>query len=137
MLVDPDTVKKNPKLLVSGVWCLADIEYKFSEDTRIVPWISETIKPIQLSKFDFDKYLEKRKMFSLDEWMDLIMQSIGFNPTRFNQRGKLLQLMRLTPFCERNYNLIELGPKGTGKSHIYSDFFAAWYPDFRWRSVGS
>jgi ATP-dependent Lon protease len=122
VLVDADTIKKHPKLLVGGVWCIADIAYRYSEDPRIVPWILESIKPIQLSQFDFELYLEKRKQFSLDEWMDLLLQSIGFNPALFDRRGKLLQLMRLVPYCERNYNLIELGPKGTGKSHIYSDF---------------
>lgn len=122
VLVDADTIKKHTKLLVGGVWCIADIAYHFSEDPRIVPWILESIKPIQLSQFDFNLYLEKRKQFSLDEWMDLLLQSIGFNPALFDKRGKLLQLMRLVPYCERNYNLIELGPKGTGKSHIYSDF---------------
>jgi ATP-dependent Lon protease len=122
VLIDPDTVKRHPKLLVSGVWCIADLEYRFMDDARSVPWILDSIKPIQLSHFDFDLYLEKRKQFTLEEWIDLLIQSIGFNPDFFDRRGKLFQLMRLVPYCERNYNLIELGPKGTGKSHIYSDF---------------
>lgn len=122
VLIDTDTVKQHPKLLVSGVWCIADIEYRFSEDQRIVPWILDSIKPIQLSRFDFDQYLEARKQFTLDEWIDLLIQSIGFDPTKFALRAKMLQLTRLIPYCERNFNLIELGPKGTGKSHIYSDF---------------
>jgi ATP-dependent Lon protease len=86
------------------------------------PWILSTLKPIQLSHFDFDGYLEARKQFTTDEWIDLLVQSIGFNPEMFGKRSKLTQLVRLIPFCERNYNLIELGPKGTGKSHIYSEF---------------
>jgi ATP-dependent Lon protease len=122
VLVDPDTVKNHEKLLVSGVWCIAEIEYRFSEDSRIVPWILTSIKPIQMSHFDFEQYLQARKQFTLDEWIDLLIQSMGFNPAKFSLRGKLFQLMRLVPYCERNYNLIELGPKGTGKSHIYSDF---------------
>ena len=122
VLIDTDTIKRHPKLLVSGVWCIADLEYQYTDDARVVPWILESIKPIQLSQFDFDLYLEKRKQFSLEEWMDLLIQSIGFDPQYFDQRGKLFQLMRLVPYCERNYNMIELGPKGTGKSHIYSDF---------------
>ena len=122
VLIDNDTVKQHPKLLVSGVWCIADIEYRFSDDQRIVPWILDSIKPIQMSRFDFDQYLEARKQFTMDEWVDLLIQSIGFDPTKFDLRRKLLQLTRLIPYCERNYNLIELGPKGTGKSHIYSDF---------------
>ncbi len=90
--------------------------------SRSVPGSWTRLKPIQLSHFDFDGYLEARKQFTTDEWIDLLIQSIGFNPEMFGRRSKLLQLMRLIPYCERNYNLIELGPKGTGKSHIYSEF---------------
>jgi len=122
VMIDSDTVKKHPKLLVSGIWCIADLEYDFSEEKGVVPWILDSIKPIQLSNFDFDSYIEGRKQFTTDEWIDLLVQSIGFNPEMFNKRSKLLQLVRLIPYCERNFNLIELGPKGTGKSHIYSEF---------------
>lgn len=122
VLVDSGTIKKHPKLLVSGVWCIADIEYEFTEDRSASPWILSTLKPIQLSQFDFDGYVEARKQFTTDEWIDLLVQSIGFNPEMTGKRSKLIQLIRLIPFCERNYNLIELGPKGTGKSHIYSEF---------------
>lgn len=122
VLVDADTVKRHPKLLVSGVWCIADLSYEYSEDKHASPWILETIKPIQLSHFDFDAYVEARRQFTADEWLDLLIQSMGFNPEFFGRRSKLMQLVRLIPYCERNYNLIELGPKGTGKSHIYSEF---------------
>jgi len=122
VLVDSRTVKAHPKLLVSGVWCIADLEYEFSEEKNDSPWILSSLKPIQLSYFDFDGYVEARKQFTTDEWIDLLIQSIGFNPELFGKRSKLTQLVRLIPFCERNYNLIELGPKGTGKSHIYSEF---------------
>lgn len=122
VLVDSQTVKAHPKLLVSGVWCIADLEYEFSEEKNDSPWILSSLKPIQLSHFDFDGYVEARKQFTTDEWIDLLIQSIGFNPELFGKRSKLTQLVRLIPFCERNYNLIELGPKGTGKSHIYSEF---------------
>ena len=122
VLVDSATVKAHPKLLVSGVWCIADIEYEFTEEGDASPWILATLKPIQLSHLDFEGYAEARKQFTTDEWIDLLLQSIGFNPEMFGKRSKLTQLIRLIPFCERNYNLIELGPKGTGKSHIYSEF---------------
>ena len=122
VLVDSGTIKAHPKLLVSGVWCIADIEYAFTDDKNTSPWILSTLKPIQLSHFNFDGYVEARKQFTTDEWIDLLIQSIGFNPEMFGKRSKLSQLIRLIPFCERNYNLIELGPKGTGKSHIYSEF---------------
>ena len=121
--IDAQTVnKKYPRLLVSGVWCLADVEYQYSDDNSVGPWFLNSIKPIQLAQFDFDDYLSKRPSFTTDEWIDLILQSIGFNPEMLSRRNKLLQLVRLIPFCERNYNLVELGPKGTGKSHIYTEF---------------
>jgi ATP-dependent Lon protease len=122
VLIDSDTVKKNPKLLVGGVWSICDIEYEFYDDTLTVPWKLASLKPIQLSHFDFESYIEARKKFSTEEWIDVLLQSIGLNPESFSHRSKLIQLVRLIPFCERNYNLIELGPKGTGKSHIYSEF---------------
>lgn len=120
--VDSGTIKTHPKLLVTAVWCIADVQYEFSEDARISPWILETIKPIQIANVDYDAYKAARSNYGTDEWIDFLMQSIGFNPEAFGRRSKLLQLMRLIPFVERNYNIIELGPKGTGKSHIYSEF---------------
>ena len=122
VLVDSSTVTANQKLLVGGVWCLCDIEYFHSDDARAVPWILGRLQPIQMSSFDYAGYLQARAEFTTDEWMDLLIQSIGFNPEMFGRRAKLLQLIRLIPFVERNYNLVELGPKGTGKSHIYSEF---------------
>lgn len=122
VVVEASTVNANQKLLVGGVWCLCDIEYFHNEDARFVPWILGSLKPIQMSNFDYQGYLESRAKFSTDEWIDLLIQSIGFNPEMFGRRAKLLQLVRLIPFVERNYNLVELGPKGTGKSHIYSEF---------------
>ncbi len=122
VLVDPDTVKQHPKLLVSGVWCIADLEYEHTDDKNVSPWLLNTIKPIQLSSFDFEGYLAARRHFTTEEWLDMLMQSIGYNPEFFGHRSKLMQMVRLIPYCERNYNLIELGPKGTGKSHIYSEF---------------
>jgi ATP-dependent Lon protease len=122
VIVDSPIIKAHPKLLVGGVWCICDIEYFYNEDQRTVPWILGSIKPIQLSKFDVEQYLSARRGFTTEEWIDLVMQSIGFNPEMFSKRGKFFQLVRLIPFVERNYNLVELGPKGTGKSHIFSEF---------------
>ncbi|MCQ2029883.1 BREX system Lon protease-like protein BrxL [Stutzerimonas zhaodongensis] len=122
VLIDSSTVKAHQKLLVGGVWCIADVEYEYTEDKSASPWILASLKPIQISRFDFDGYLDARKQFTTDEWIDLLIQSVGFNPQMFGKRNKLAQLIRLIPFCERNYNLIELGPKGTGKSHVYSEF---------------
>lgn len=115
-------VKQHEKLLTGGVWCIADISYQFTEDKQASPWAIDSLKPIQLSAFNYDEYVELRKEFSKDEWINLLIQSMGLNPEEFGPRQKLLQLIRLIPYCERNYNLIELGPKGTGKSHVYSEF---------------
>lgn len=122
VIIDSATIKSNPKLLVSGVWCIADLEFQHDDETKAVPWILSSLRPIQVSNFDFEAYLLARKAFTTDEWIDLLFQTVGFNPESFGRRSKLLQLMRLIPFVERNYNLIELGPKGTGKSHIFSEF---------------
>lgn len=122
VLIDSGTVKQHQKLLVGGVWVIADVEYEYTEDKDASPWILGSIKPIQMSNFDYDHYIQARGQFSMGEWIDVLVQSIGFNPEYFGKRSKLTQLLRLIPFCERNYNLIELGPKGTGKSHIYSEF---------------
>ncbi len=122
VLIDGETVKKHPKMLVSGVWCIVTLEYTPSEDSNAIPWILTNLKPIQMSSFDHEEYLAAREKFSKEEWIDTLIQSIGFEPSLFGHRNKLLQLTRLIPYCERNYNLIELGPKGTGKSHIYTEF---------------
>ncbi|MBH0009574.1 BREX system Lon protease-like protein BrxL [Salinibacterium sp. SWN1162] len=122
VVVDSATLNAHQKLLVGGVWCLCDVEYFHSDDARVSPWILGSLKPIQMSSFDPAGYLAARAEFTSDEWIDLLIQSIGFNPEMFGRRAKLLQLVRLIPFAERNYNLVELGPKGTGKSHIYSEF---------------
>lgn len=122
VIIDDVTVKQNPKLLVGGVWCICDIEYSHSDDQRVVPWILGSLKPIQVAGVDIDHYYEARRAFATEEWIDLLMQSIGLNPEQFNERGKLIALTRLIPFVERNYNVVELGPKGTGKSHTFSEF---------------
>lgn len=122
VIIDDHTVQQNPKLLVGGVWCICDIEYSHSEDQRVVPWILGNLKPIQVAGVDIDHYYEAREVFTTEEWIDLLMQSIGLSPEQFDERGKLIALTRLIPFVERNYNLVELGPKGTGKSHTFSEF---------------
>lgn len=120
--VDSAYIKKHPKLLVGGVWSIAELSYQPGEDPKDEPWHLESLKPIQVAHVDIEQFLAARRQFTTEEWMDVLLQSMGFNPEMFSRRGKLLMLVRLIPFCERNYNMIELGPKGTGKSHIYSEF---------------
>lgn len=93
VLIDSDTVKKNPKLLVSGVWCISDIEYEISEDKNSSPWIINSLKPIQLSNFDLNNFLNARSKFSTKDWIDLLIQSIGFNPEMLTHRNKMFQLV--------------------------------------------
>ncbi|PSI00757.1 BREX system Lon protease-like protein BrxL [Synechococcus lacustris] len=120
--IDVDFIKRYPKLLVGGIWAITDVEYELPADPKASPWQISSVKPIQVAGVDQDEFLAARAKFSTDEWIDVLMQSVGFNPEPFTRRGKLLTLIRLIPFCERNYNLLELGPKGTGKSHVYAEF---------------
>ena len=114
-------IREHQKLLSSGVWCILTLAYVPSDERDHTPWMVESLKPIQVSNVDIEEYKGARKHFDKEEWMDVLLQSIGLNPEEFTFRSKLLQLTRLVPFVENNYNLIELGPKGTGKSHIYSE----------------
>ncbi len=119
--ISDEIIRQHQKLLSSGVWCILTLAYLPSDERDNTPWIIEDLKPIQISNINVSEYKRERANFSKQEWIDLLMQSIGLNPEEFTLRSKLLQLMRLIPFVENNYNLIELGPKGTGKSHIYSE----------------
>lgn len=114
-------IREHQKLLSSGVWCILTLVYVSTDQKGAIPWIIESIKPIQISNSNLDEYKEGRKSFSKEEWIDVLLQTMGLNPDEFTFRSKLLQLTRLVPFVENNYNLIELGPKGTGKSHIFSE----------------
>jgi ATP-dependent Lon protease len=120
--VSDDYIRRYPKLLVGGIWCITDVTYAVAEDPKASPWQIDSLKPIQVAGVDYEQFLKSREQFTTEEWMDVLMQSMGFNPEMFGRRAKLLTLVRLIPYCERNYNLLELGPKGTGKSHIYAEF---------------
>lgn len=114
-------VTEHQKLLSDGVWCILTLGFFATNDKDASPWIIENLKPIQISNIDLQEYKNGRTNFTKDEWIDILMQTIGLNPDEFTFRTKLIQLARLIPFVENNYNLIELGPKGTGKSHIFSE----------------
>jgi ATP-dependent Lon protease len=122
VVVDTEYIKEHPKLLVGGVWCILDMEYNFEDDPSHQSFVIDTLKPIQISHVDLDQYKEWRTSFSKEEWIDVIIQSLGFNPEELGDRNKIYQLIRIISYCENNYNLIELGPKGTGKSHVFSEF---------------
>ena len=108
-------------LLTGGAWGTMTIEYdaRYELGGRIFPFFVREFKPFQITRLDLDDYLAKRQLFSDDEWIALLITSIGFNPERFDRRVKMLFLLRLVPFVEPNYNLIELGPRETGKTYTY------------------
>ena len=89
-------------LLSTEVWCLVDLEWNYSEEAKETPYNIVSIKPIQLAQFDFEDFKAKRAEFTTDEWIDLLIRSIGFNPEFLSKRKKMLQLVRLIPYCERN-----------------------------------
>ncbi len=114
-------VKANPKLLSgNGVWCIVTIGYISGEDVRI-RWEIQMLKPIQISNIDVEDYIEQRQNFTTDEWIDFMMHTIGLNPDNMNRREKFITLARLLPHVENNFNFMELGPKGTGKSHVFQE----------------
>ncbi|WP_260455400.1 BREX system Lon protease-like protein BrxL [Parabacteroides merdae] len=115
-------VQRNPKLLSgNGVWSIIKINYLSGEDIHI-RWEVQSLKPIQISNIDLDEYVDQREKFTTEEWIDLLMHTIGLNPENLNRREKFIALARLLPHIENNFNFVELGPKGTGKSHVYQEF---------------
>jgi ATP-dependent Lon protease len=120
--IPEEVVYKYERLLGGGAWCQLDLVYDVSDDEeRKRPFYIRALKPIQVAAFDMEEYLAGRTRFSRDEWLDLVMRSIGLEPAHFDLRSKLLTVLRLVPMAERNYNLIELGPWGTGKSFVYRE----------------
>ena len=115
-------VKDFEKLLGGGIWCIVKIQYYYEEGVKNQsPFIIETITPIQMPNMDMDELIEGRKQFDKDEWIDILIRSIGMEPTQLKNEAKWHMLLRLVPLCENNYNMCELGPRGTGKSHIYKE----------------
>lgn len=115
-------VSKFERLLCGGIWCIVRMEYFYDEaDTKRCPFIINTLTPIQMPGLDINEFKEARTAFEKEEWIDLILRSAGMEPSQFNNRVKWLHLARLIPLVENNFNLCELGPRGTGKSHVYKE----------------
>lgn len=147
--VSSDLVIHNEKLLIGGIWCIVKIEYvgldKDDEDDQEAfeedifggqkkkkkikkkkskfdsPFEISSLKPIQMPNLDLDEIKEARSFFSKDEWISLLLRSAGYEPNELSEKEKLHYLLRFVPFIQKNYNLVELGPRGTGKSHAYSE----------------
>lgn len=145
--VSADLVVHNEKLLIGGIWCIVKIEYVgleededkelFEEDVfgnqkqkkRIKkkksrydsPFEIASLKPIQMPNLDLEEIRDARVNFTKDEWVTLLLRSAGYEPDELTEKEKLHYLLRFVPFIQKNYNLVELGPRGTGKSHVYSE----------------
>lgn len=137
-VVSPDLVVHNEKLLLGGIWCILRIAYQKQEENEDEDLFGEkkktkkkskydspfnivSLKPIQMPNLDLNSIIEARKNFTKDEWIDLILRSAGYEPKELTQKQKMHYLLRMVPMVEKNYNLVELGPRGTGKSYIYSE----------------
>jgi ATP-dependent Lon protease len=115
-------VRDYERLLMGGVWAQVDIRFEYDEESKGKNpfWIDKMV-PIQIANFDFDEYRKLRREFTTSEWIDFTLRSMGYEPSEMSERLKLLFLVRLIPLVERNYNLIELGPRGTGKTYVVQE----------------
>jgi len=136
VIVADTYIKQFEKLLAGGIWCILRMNYSRFEDrydehdsdapkggkkNKVSPFEIEELTPIQLANMDMEEFFEGRRQFSKDEWIDVLLRSTGMEPTQLESRVKWHLLERIVPLVENNYNLCELGPRGTGKSHIYKE----------------
>ena len=122
LALDERYVKGNEKLLSgTGVWCIVTLRYNTGDDVA-QRYEIEKFKPIQIANVDVESYAEMRGKFTEDEWIDFILHTVGLNPCVMNRREKFIALARLLPYVETNFAFVELGPKGTGKSHVFQEF---------------
>ncbi len=120
-VIPASMVRENEKLLTGGIWCIVTLSYFFEEGQKTSPFSILGLKAIQMPSMNMEEVFSARKNFTLDQWLDLLLRSIGMEPTNLEQRAKWHILARMIPFVENNYNVCELGPRGTGKSHVYKE----------------
>ena len=116
-------LREYERLLMGGIWAQLEIRHQYDEEAKgkRSPFWIDSLKPIQIATFDLAEYCEHRREFSTEEWLNLLLRTIGLEPSHFDRRLKMLFLVRMIPLCEHNYNLVELGPRGTGKSYAYQE----------------
>lgn len=144
--VNSDFVVHNEKLLVGGIWCIIKIDYvgldndeklhveedifgnrktqkkvKKKKSRYDSPFEISSLKPIQMPNLDLEEIKDARVNFTTDEWISLLLKSVGYEPEELTKKQRLHFLLRFVPFIQKNYNIVELGPRGTGKSHVYSE----------------
>ncbi|MFR9076765.1 MAG: protease Lon-related BREX system protein BrxL [Clostridia bacterium] len=123
VLIEDEYPDKYDRLLCGGIWCIIQLEYEFVEEDRKNgnPIQIRKLTPIQMPHIEIEDLKEGRKAFTKEEWMDVILRSMGMEPDTLNKREKWLLLTRMIPLVENNFNLCELGPRSTGKSHLYKE----------------
>ncbi len=115
-------VRDYERLLMGGVWAQLDMRFEYDEEAKgKYPFWIDKLTPIQIATFDLEEYRRLRRELTTDEWIDLLVRSMGYEPAEMSRRLKLLFLVRLIPLAERNYNMVELGPRGTGKSYVVQE----------------
>jgi ATP-dependent Lon protease len=115
-------VRDFERLVMGGVWAQLDMRFEYDEESKGKnPFWIDKLTPIQIATFDLEDYRRVRREFTADEWLDLMLRSMGYEPAEMSRRLKLQFLVRLVPLAERNYNLVELGPRGTGKSYVIQE----------------
>ena len=123
VLLEDEYPEKFDRLLCGGIWCIVQLDYEYVEEEKKngMPVQIRKLTPIQMPHVEIDELKEGRKHFSEDEWLDIMMRSIGMEPDTLSEREKWLLLLRMVPLVENNFNLCELGPRSTGKSHLYKE----------------
>ncbi len=121
--IEDEYPEKHDRLLCGGIWCIVQLEYEYVEEEKKngYPIQIRKLTPIQMPHVDIVDLKEGRKAFSKEEWMDVMLRSIGMEPDMLTEREKWLLLLRMVPLVENNFNLCELGPRSTGKSHLYKE----------------
>lgn len=119
--VGTNFVKQYEKLLAGGIWCIVTLSYFYEEGQKGSPFIIEELKPIQMPNVELADFFKGRNGFTEEQWIDVLLRSTGMEPTQFESRVKWHLLARMVPLVENNFNVCELGPRGTGKSHIYKE----------------
>ena len=123
VLLEDEYPEKFDRLLCGGIWCIVQLDYEYVEEEKKngMPVQIRKLTPIQMPHVEIDELKEGRKHFTEDEWLDIMMRSIGMEPDTLSEREKWLLLLRMVPLVENNFNLCELGPRSTGKSHLYKE----------------
>jgi len=121
IVISDSYVKKYEKLLAGGVWCIVTLEYWFDENSKESPFKIAELKPIQMPDLNIEEFIQNREQFTLNEWIDIICRSVGMEPVNLDETTKWHMVARMIPFVEKNFNICELGPRGTGKSYVYDE----------------